>query len=91
MRHKLQSAELPAMGPRPGPGRARPESQGESQDESDVNLSGQCLAADGSVVKLPLSQLPASVQVSGPVTGLRAWKLTLCLVGHGLQAWETAP
>ena len=73
MRHKLQSAELPVMGPRPRPGRTGHESQGESQDESDVNVSSEHLAGDGGGGKIPLSQLPASVQVGALSSlGLRA-------------------
>ncbi|KAK7104124.1 hypothetical protein V1264_018890 [Littorina saxatilis] len=66
MRHKLQSAELPlAGGPRSRPMRAGQESQGESQDESEINVSGERLTGEAGLGKLPLSQLTTSVQEGG--------------------------
>ena len=87
MRHKLQSAELPTMGPRPRPEKAGQESAGESQDESEVNVSSEHLAGDhdGSGAEVSLSQLPASVQVSVPQAG----GLLGLAVLSATQCWKT--
>ena len=76
------------MGPRPRPEKAGQESAGESQDESEVNVSSEHLAGDhdGSGAEVSLSQLPASVQVSVPQAG----GLLGLAVLSATQCWKTS-